>query len=99
MISFACPTCQKTLTVDAGAADDDVPVDVALARTYKRPGLAAALSLVPGFGQFYNGQIGKGILFIFFQVALVAMIVVGFQRTLYAIPLLILGVVSCLVVL
>ena len=43
--------------------------DKALHTEQKNPGLAAVLSfLIVGVGQIYNGQIGKGILFMVIQV-------------------------------
>ncbi len=47
----------------------------------KNPGLAAVLSFFfTGLGQIYNGQIGKGVLFISIQVinALLMFVLVGF---------------------
>lgn len=45
-------------------------------RDSKSPGLAAVLSfLVPGLGQIYNGQVGKGLLILVFVVVLFALIV------------------------
>ena len=47
----------------------------------KNPGVAAVLSFFwPGLGQIYNGEIGKGVLFIVVQVinAVLAFILVGF---------------------
>jgi TM2 domain-containing membrane protein YozV len=61
-------------------------------RKRKSPGLAALLSLLPGLGQFYNGQSVKGIVFlaVFFGLVqltehddFVALFVVGFY--LYAV--------------
>jgi len=49
--------------------------------TYKNPGLAAVLSFFwMGLGQIYNGQIGKGVLFIVaYSISLLLMIVlIGF---------------------
>ena len=49
----------------------------------KNPGLAAVLSfLIPGLGQIYNGEVGKGILIIIVQVvnALLMMVIIGFFR-------------------
>ena len=47
----------------------------------KNPGMAAVLSaLCTGMGQLYNGQIGKGLLFMFVQVinVLLMFVVIGF---------------------
>ena len=47
----------------------------------KNPGLAAVLSFfVPGLGQIYNGQIGKGIAFIIGAVisGFLTMLIIGF---------------------
>ena len=47
----------------------------------KNPGIAAVLSFFfTGLGQIYNGQIGKGILFIVIQLVNIALmfVVVGF---------------------
>lgn len=47
----------------------------------KNPGIAAVLSaLWVGFGQIYNGQIGKGLLFMILQIlnCLLLFIVIGF---------------------
>ncbi|BAB04627.1 BH0908 [Halalkalibacterium halodurans C-125] len=47
----------------------------------KNPGIAAVLSaLWSGFGQIYNGQIGKGILFIIIQAinGLLFFVLIGF---------------------
>ncbi|MCD8510909.1 MAG: hypothetical protein LRY73_14300 [Bacillus sp. (in: Bacteria)] len=47
----------------------------------KSPGLAAVLSAVwTGLGQIYNGQIGKGVLFMFIQFvnAMLMLVVIGF---------------------
>lgn len=47
----------------------------------KNPGLAAILSFfIPGLGQIYNGQIGKGLLIITLQAinALLCLVVIGF---------------------
>lgn len=47
----------------------------------KNPGVAAVLSfLFTGLGQIYNGEIGKGLLFVFLGIvnALLMFIVIGF---------------------
>jgi TM2 domain-containing membrane protein YozV len=47
----------------------------------KNPTLAAILSfLIPGLGQIYNGEVGKGILIIVVHIvnAILAMIIIGF---------------------
>ncbi|UCF07030.1 MAG: hypothetical protein JSV33_03160 [bacterium] len=51
---------------------------------YKNPSMATILSfLFMGLGQFYNGQVGKGVLFIILYVVSIALmtIVVGFITT------------------
>jgi TM2 domain-containing membrane protein YozV len=51
---------------------------------YKNPGVATVLSfLFMGLGQFYNGQIGKGILFlILYGISIALMtVVIGFVTT------------------
>ncbi len=51
---------------------------------YKNPAIATVLSFfIMGLGQIYNGQIGKGILFIVMYVisALLMFVVVGFITT------------------
>jgi TM2 domain-containing membrane protein YozV len=59
------------------------PVEVRM----KSPGLAAMLSLFPGLGQFYNGQIIKG-------AAMMALIwLVGMPLTLFGVGFMIIGVV------
>lgn len=47
----------------------------------KNPGVAAVLSaLIPGVGQIYNGEIGKGVMFMIIQAvnAFLTLIVIGF---------------------
>ena len=47
----------------------------------KNPGLAAVLSFfITGLGQIYNGQIGKGVLFIVIQIIniLLMFVIIGF---------------------
>ena len=52
----------------------------------KNPGIAAVLSFfIPGLGQIYNGQIGKGILFIITGVILALMIIIVIGIILYPI--------------
>lgn len=52
-----------------------------VAAPVKNPGVAAVLSFFwPGLGQIYNGEIGKGVLFIVIQVinAFLTLIIIGF---------------------
>jgi len=59
--AVACPRCGAPV---AGAS----PVNV---RTARNPGVAAVLSLfIPGAGQIYNGEIGKGMGFLGAVIAL-----------------------------
>lgn len=45
------------------------PVPAAMYQGVKSPGLAVLLSfLLPGLGQFYNGEVGKGFLFIILAI-------------------------------
>lgn len=64
-----CPKC--------GVRVKQVPVQ----REMKSSGIAVILSFfIPGLGQIYNGQIGKGILFIIigFILALSMIVLIGF---------------------
>lgn len=46
--------------------------------TFKNPGVSAVLSaLIPGLGQIYNGQIGKGIFFIILSAMLIQAYLTG----------------------
>ncbi len=46
--------------------------------TVKNPGVSAVLSaLIPGLGQIYNGQIGKGIFFIILSAMLIQAYLTG----------------------
>lgn len=50
----------------------------------KNPGLAAVLSfLFPGLGQIYNGQIGKGVLFMVAQAINLLLMAVAIGLALY----------------
>jgi len=56
----------------------------------KNPGLAAVLSFFfTGLGQFYNGQIGKGVLFIILGIVCIALMIVLIGFVLYPILLLV----------
>lgn len=53
-------------------------------KVYKNPGVAAVLSFFfMGLGQIYNGQIGKGVVFIvLYAVSIVLMfVIIGFVTT------------------
>jgi TM2 domain-containing membrane protein YozV len=57
-----------------------------MAKERKSSGIAAVLSFfVPGLGQIYNGQIGRGILFIFiyFILILLSFVLIGIPFLLF----------------
>lgn len=76
-----CPDCGARHTSTVGPYEKE---------HQKSPGLAALLSgLIPGLGQVYNGQVGKGVLiliFFMFSVILVINILFFFR---YVLPLII----------
>jgi TM2 domain-containing membrane protein YozV len=83
--------------------DDDVPSEALVPPAYKSPGLAAVLSIVPGFGQFYNGQFKKGLAFMFFLLAIGLMAYYGKHSKfkegfLSPLGLLIIGIVSAILI-
>ena len=66
-----CPKCGARVEQEA----------VYVVQNRKNPGLAAVLSFfIPGLGQIYNGQIGKGILVIILSIVFSAMVIflIGF---------------------
>lgn len=68
-----CPKC--------GVRVKPIPVSVPISTEKKSSGIAAIASfLIPGLGQIYNGEIGKGIMFIIIAVvfALLMLVVIGF---------------------
>ena len=71
-----CPYCGNPLKVIPSSMA--VPVSRVTVAT-KNSGLAAVLSLlIPGAGQMYSGQIGRGLLFLFIVIPLTAIIAVLF---------------------
>jgi DNA-directed RNA polymerase subunit RPC12/RpoP len=71
-----CPYCGNPLKVMP--TQREVPVSRVTVGT-KNSGLAAVLSLIiPGLGQMYAGQIGRGLLFLFVVVPLTAIIALFF---------------------
>src|SRR5215472_11673327 len=65
--SMYCHQCGRQLPETAafcgGCGIAMAPVPAAVPREIKNPGVAMLLSiLIPGAGQLYNGQLGKGIL-------------------------------------
>jgi TM2 domain-containing membrane protein YozV len=78
-----CSNCSAEIDKDAEICPK-CGVRVKAAPTYvekKSTGIAAVLSfVVPGLGQIYNGQIGKGILFVIISIILVLsmLVLVGF---------------------
>lgn len=49
----------------------------------KEPGVSLLLSLlITGGGQFYNGEVGKGVGFLFGEVVTIAMMISGFEDNL-----------------
>ena len=70
-----CPYCGNPLKVMP--TYNQAPSRVTVAT--KNSGLAAVLSLIlPGLGQMYAGQIGRGLLFLFIGIPLTAIIAVFF---------------------
>lgn len=68
-----CRFCQRELATGQLSG-----VQVAVARKPPTPGTAAALSLlIPGLGQMYAGNVGAGVVWLFFVVVGYAMIVPG----------------------
>lgn len=75
-----CPKCGVRLEA----------VKTAQSHAMKNPGLAAVLSfLFTGLGQFYNGQFGKGVLFIIGGIVCIALMFVLIGFILYPIVLLV----------
>jgi TM2 domain-containing membrane protein YozV len=85
-----CPKCGKEVTEDMNVCpycgnplkvmptQRKVPVSKVTVGT-KNSGLAAVLSLIiPGLGQMYAGQIGRGLLFLFIGIPLTAIIALFF---------------------
>ena len=71
MALIKCPECKKEISDKAGACPScgyskgGTQKAAPQVIVSKSPGLAAVLSFfIPGLGQIYNGQIGKGISFI-----------------------------------
>ncbi|HII85931.1 TPA: zinc-ribbon domain-containing protein [Candidatus Bathyarchaeota archaeon] len=85
-----CPKCGKEVTEEmnicpyCGESLKTIPVHGELPSSAvtigtKNSGLAAVLSLIiPGLGQMYAGQIGRGLLFLFIGIPLTAIIAVFF---------------------
>lgn len=76
-----CPHCGSVISKEAeicpkcGVRVKQAPP--AYTEQKKNPGIAAVLSVVfVGLGQIYNGQIGKGILFIILGIVFLALIIV-----------------------
>jgi TM2 domain-containing membrane protein YozV len=72
-----CPKCGVRIAQPLGAVQPPPPSTT----QHKNEGLAAILSLIfVGLGQIYNGQIGKGILFIIIGAIFVILfsILIGF---------------------
>jgi TM2 domain-containing membrane protein YozV len=85
-----CPKCGREVTIEmnicpycgnplkAVPTQGEVPAPRVTIGT-KNSGLAAVLSLIiPGLGQMYAGQIGRGLLFLFVVVPLTAIIALFF---------------------
>src|SRR5262245_34821700 len=86
-----CPYCAGTMTVPVmattaqpfafAAASSGSSKTVYVQTDQKNSGIAAVLSFFfPGAGQIYNGQIGKGLLFLIlhFVFAVACLILIGF---------------------
>jgi TM2 domain-containing membrane protein YozV len=85
-----CPKCGKSQAVTSivtntgGGAGAVMAPQVIVVKEEKSPGIAAVLSfLFAGLGQIYNGQIGKGIVFIcaYFVSVLCMFVLIGFVTT------------------
>lgn len=64
-----CPECGLRVAEPQNVGQQEV-------RDRKNPGLAAIASfLIPGLGQIYNGQIGKGLLIIFVWSVAIVMVI------------------------
>lgn len=81
-----CSSCGKSIKKEAeicphcGVRQKVIP-QYTNNQVLKNPGIAAVASfLFTGLGQVYNGQIGKGIIFIFIQIinAFLMLVVIGF---------------------
>jgi TM2 domain-containing membrane protein YozV len=82
-----CPNCGTELKFEnaeicpsCGVRIKEAPSTPLQASEKKSPGFAAVLSfLIPGLGQIYNGQIGKGIIMVVAAVifALLIIILIG----------------------
>jgi TM2 domain-containing membrane protein YozV/RNA polymerase subunit RPABC4/transcription elongation factor Spt4 len=71
-----CPKCgSRVFTSQPIAQPQPWPAQPAPAQQHKNEGLAAVLSVIfIGLGQIYNGQIGKGILFLVVGIVFAALI-------------------------
>ncbi len=70
----------------------------------KSPSLAAKLSIVPGFGHWYCGRFGRGLAYLIFEAAIIAMTVVAWRRVEWETGyfgkhgLLVIGIISFIVI-